>query len=1514
LGTDGVLRSDQSKEEVMTPHPARRTVLLALVALLALALPVCAQAATPAAGGVAFAGHGFERAAGEASTGLPSPKAGLGFSLTPSNAEPSAVCPPATTGHMGCMAISDPTAAMRAQAQAQALFGLGPEPAAAPRYEGTGKEGGFSPSEIRSAYNIPETGTGTVAIVDAYDDPHAESDLAVYRKQYGLPECTKSAKCFKKLNQNGEEGNYPTAEYPIVEGSDGVEDWGLEISLDLDMVSAVCPNCKITLVEANNREDINLYTAEERAHLIVPSAISNSWGGREYSGETASDKYFNLHGVGTTPVTASAGDSGFGPSYPASSNVVISVGGTTLSKTVSGERKWQETAWSGSGGGCSAYEAKPTWQHDPACTKRMDNDVSAVANPESPVSVYDSYEYSGRGACGCLETGQLGWVLLGGTSVAAPIVAGIEAQAPSLAQSQRARAFYTHTLFDVTSGANGYCNHAYLCEAGEGYDGPTGWGSPDGPLEKAPSTRAITESASGLSATEATLNGYVYMAGLPTTYYFEYGPTTSYGNSVPVPAASVATEGGWQPAGQTIGGLHTLQGTYHYRLVASNSSGTVYGVDRTFTTVPWSVRKSPNQSGSLYTLLRGTSCVSSSMCMAVGESGSGINEALAEYWNGTEWATSLAANPAGASASSLLDVSCSSSTLCVAVGGYQTEGGVEEGSQDHLAEQWNGTKWTVLKFPKEERGDITGVSCVASGECIAVGSEIERWSGSAWTILPVTYPAGASHILWGGVSCTSSTACTAVGSYENASGVKVALIERWAGKEWLPVEGVSGPVGAKSARLEGVSCVSVSSCMATGSYENSSSTQLAFAEHLAGTEWKLSATPLPPATESYLSGVSCASATECIAAGASAPANPNIPEPTDPLSERWNGTEWSIEPIVSSEELLGYEYALLYAVSCLPSKMCSTVGEHVGSAAEVGLESEDAFAFLSLTEIRAIIRPYAETGHATNVQSTEASLHGVVNPEGSETKYYFEYGLTQSYGSRTSEVGAGSGFGNSAVNATVAGLTSGAEYHFRIVASSAGGISYGADETFTIQTPIVGAQPATSINETGATLNGEVDPHGKATTYHFEYGKTTSYGTSTSEVSAGAGVEAIAVSRAIDGLAPGTTYHYRVVAHNEVGTTAGPDQAFTTTSTPAWRLALPVNPAGGNTVSLKRTSCKSATSCIGVGAYKNGSGVTVALAESWSGVEWTQQTAPSPSGAKESELEGVSCTSEGACTAVGYYLSSAGVQLPLIERWNGEKWTLQEAPVPAGSIETALSGVSCASATSCTAVGTYATVTGKDRSLAEGWNGTSWSAKEPPNPAGAAWSDLLSVSCTASNACVAVGEDKVNNNAEPYAETWNGTVWTLKTVALPPTEGELALLEDISCTSSTNCEATGVYESPQGKEGELALAEHWNGTTWSLQATPKVTGSQVNDLSGVSCISSSSCTAVGHSALSTGPVALSEHWNGSEWAVQTTPNPSGPDVQLEGVSCVSAAACTAVGLYETTTTEESRRTLAEIYG
>jgi subtilase family serine protease len=322
---------------------------------------------------------------------------------------------------------------------------------------------GLGPAQLRDAYNLTAASSGgkTVAIVDAYDAPNAAADLNTYRSTFGLPACTVASGCFTKISQIGSKTSLPRAN----------GGWAQEISLDLDMVSAACPDCKILLVEAKSASFSDLATAVKKAASwpgVV--AISNSYGGSDTGNTTIANAY-NQPGKA---VTASTGDSGYGAQSPATFPGVVAVGGTSLTRNANVARGWTESAWSGAGSGCSLYNAKPAYQTAATnCGKKADADVSAVADPNTGVAVYDSYAYQGY----------VGWMVFGGTSASSPFIAGVYAQGNALTSGSTAGAYtwkHPGALFDVTSGSNGSCPTSVWCHAGTGWDGPTGLGTPNG--------------------------------------------------------------------------------------------------------------------------------------------------------------------------------------------------------------------------------------------------------------------------------------------------------------------------------------------------------------------------------------------------------------------------------------------------------------------------------------------------------------------------------------------------------------------------------------------------------------------------------------------------------------------------------------------------------------------------------------------------------------------------------------------------------------------------------------------------------------------------------------------------------------------------------------------------------------------------------------------------------------------------------------------------------------------------
>ena len=318
---------------------------------------------------------------------------------------------------------------------------------------------GWGAQDLQSAYHIdPATQIpATIAIVDAYGYPSIESDLAIYRQQFGLPPCTRASGCLRVVNQRGQTSPLPPNPTPDY-------DWTMETALDLQIASAACPGCRLLVVQADDNSHDAMYTALFQAMAMRPAVVSNSWGAPEADVNVPliENTFAQYPGIG---VFAATGDSGYqgggaGPIYPSTSRRVIAVGGTVLSRAANA-RGWSEAAWAMAGSSCSDAIARLPTQATAACPRRAASDLSAVAGAPG-IAVYNTH--------------QGGWIAMQGTSAAAPLVAALFAARglgnvlpeyiPALAGA----------LHDITAGATGSCA---LCKAAPGWDGPTGYGTPD---------------------------------------------------------------------------------------------------------------------------------------------------------------------------------------------------------------------------------------------------------------------------------------------------------------------------------------------------------------------------------------------------------------------------------------------------------------------------------------------------------------------------------------------------------------------------------------------------------------------------------------------------------------------------------------------------------------------------------------------------------------------------------------------------------------------------------------------------------------------------------------------------------------------------------------------------------------------------------------------------------------------------------------------------------------------------
>jgi hypothetical protein len=667
---------------------------------------------------------------------------------------------------------------------------------------------------------------------------------------------------------------------------------------------------------------------------------------------------------------------------------------------------------------------------------------------------------------------------------------------------------------------------------------------------------------------------------------------------------------------------------------------------------------------------------------------------------------------------------------------------------------------------------MNDVSCQAGGDCMAVGSLTdssftshvlaEQRVGATWSVVPADEFVGTLSSQFNGVSCPSANDCTAVGSYLTSGG-QLPLAELWGGSGWS-IDAFSAPSGAATSTLNGVDCWAAGSCMAVGSWSTSTdgSGNTALAAVWNGSGWTLT-TPVIPAgaVAAEFDGVSCLSGTHCVAVGYYSTGNAGLP-----LAEAWNGATWTVQatPATAGE---------LRGVSCTSASACTAVGP-------------------GATAIR-------WNGTAWSQQTLAKPNHGSA-PD------LFSVSCTAA----SICTGVGEYFIDGVANAA-AEFWNGTAWKFQPV-----GISTASDTAFLGG---VSCQPPATCTAVG--------------TYHDPVTGNRSF------------AEIIAVQ---------------------------------------WQVQPTPLPVGAVASSINDVSCPTASACLAVADWIGSNPGLHDFTEIWNGTAWSAGTVPNPT---TSDLQAVSCTSKTACTAVGTDTASNSAE-PLALRWNGTAWTAQSVPNPSGKTDGLLSGVSCASATSCVAVGTASNAANQAEPIAEIWNGSGWRVKVIPAAAG---SSVRGVACLSATRCVAVGAGP----SAPLAASWNGTSWTSQATVLPA-GSTFAVLDSVSCPSASQCLAVGSDDKTPGHR--VILAEQWTGTHWTLRNPPALTQATASELVHVSCTGVGQCTAVGD-ATSTGHTLadpLAEYWDGTKWTIQPTALPAGAaGGSLTGVACVSLVNCTAVG-------------------
>ncbi len=1106
----------------------------------------------------------------------------------------------------------------------------------------------------------------------------------------------------------------------------------------------------------------------------------------------------------------------------------------------------------------------------------------------------------------------------------------------------------------------------------------------DPPYSQVPPPTVTTEAATALSAYQATLNATVNPNGPEATYYFEFGPTEAYGRTAPYPEGKLGYGSTAVPVNAVAASL-TPNTTYHYRVVATNSSGTNRGTDHTFTT-PWPPPETKingaDQIGPTIATLHGedkaeygapqTWYFEYGTTTSYGSKTAEVKETSYTNWQAVSaGATGLApktlyhyrltastnggishspdatfttaaspqaateqpygitakeatlfgrVNPGGhettyqfeywptAKSSEVKDIPATAESVGAGTGNvYEAKkltGLVGRTYYTYRIRATNSLGTTygesvnfvaappfafettpnpggATKSPK-----LLAVSCATAASCVAVGvtestegrfsGEIpqvaQHWNGVEWTsVAPPLYP-GSKRDFLEAVSCAAASNCVAIGFYENEGGGG-RMTEQWNGTGWTTLAAMPIPGEGTAVEPRALSCPTTSECMVVGSY-NLHSEPEPMAERWNGSSWQVLAPPAPTGEHAAFRSVSCTSSSACTAVGSVT----TSPSTAKTLIEHWNGSGWSTQSSPSPSPTA--ERVYFTGVSCASASWCMTVGSSsttgsgshalaevwngstwtiVATPSAPGSEGGGSFEEVSCSSSSFCV----EVGESIDAEwnGTEWGAQGVQVPPHGEAEIL--HAVSCPTGSACQAVG-------SYENESFAQLTLGEG----------------------LTPPLTETTAATSVSGGGATLNGTVNPQGQETTYAFEYGPTTSYGTTVPVPAAtlAAGWKAEKVSRAVTGLhLEETAYHYRLTATNTYGTSYGADQIVNPVT---WTVRSAPIPSGAKESRLTGVSCTSTTTCFAAGIYEGSTSGELLWGDRLNGTEWQLGTYITPTGSTASALTGVSCSSATACTAVGRY-TSGGKQLTLAEHWNGSTWSIQTSPNPAGASNSTFDQVSCPTSTSCTAVGYYSSGS-TYYTLAEQWNGTEWLLETTPDEAGA-FNNFSSVSCSSATACTAVG-GVITSTA--MVARWNGSTWTQET-PVTPTGAYWTNLTGISCSAASTCTASGSYNTTEfGRD--YSLIEQWNGSTWAIQSVPDPTSANSSELgAGVSCSSATACQAVGSYTSSTGVEApLAEGLTGTTWKVQTVPMPTGATKgEFYGLSCVTVDQCEGVGRY-----------------
>jgi hypothetical protein len=742
----------------------------------------------------------------------------------------------------------------------------------------------------------------------------------------------------------------------------------------------------------------------------------------------------------------------------------------------------------------------------------------------------------------------------------------------------------------------------------------------------------------------------------------------------------------------------------------------------------WSIVTSPNASTTeASNALYGTTCLSASDCWAVGffsSSADGTLQTLIERWNGTSWTIVSSPNTDTTEANFLTGVTCTSASNCWAVG-YANTGFAQPRITQTLIERWNGTSWSIVSSPNTsptQSNVLNGVTCVSASECWAVGSYlldaqtpqtlIEQWDGTSWTIVTSgntkTDPTAAQWNQLYAVTCVSASDCWAVGNYRTGDGFVVqTLIEHWDGASWAIVTSANNDT-TEDNRLYAVTCVSASNCWAVGSSFRFPTT-LTLIERWDGNSWAIVASPnasADPDTASYLTGVTCASASDCWAVGNyyihSTNRTGTAAYPT--LIERWDGNSWAIVDSPNAPD----RYHYLLGVTCVSASNCWTVGYNYsdgGYIHQTSIERWDGTSWAIVTSPNTGRAQYSLNSYITSVRCVSASDCWAVG-------YY-------------------------ASNRGIETLIERWDGTSWAIVDSPNVDPVNLNYLFSVT--------CVSASECWA-VGYVVDSNSAVIKTLIERWDGSSWAIVTSPN----------VSSPSDAIAPPQSLLYNVTCVSASNCWAV-GYYYPTFSSIAqtlverwdgtsWTVVTSPNTSPTQHNLLLGVACASASECWAIGYYYNGGGSFYqTLIERWDGTSWTIVTSPNTSATQNNYLNAVTCASASDCWAVGEYYTGTFYQT-LVEHWGGTSWTIVSSPnTSEGQASNFLQGVTCASSSECWAVGYYYYSSGSFyQTLIERWDGTAWAIVSSPNASDSARDILFGVTCAPASDCWGIGVSLIN--------------------------------------------------------------------------------------------------------------------------------------------------------------------------